>query len=271
MTNDITIIIDKLAEKLGSTVEAVQPHAEELVRQVVVRGYILAMFGGLLALLGVGIMFGAVSLWRAEAKRNQFADGIAPILIGFIGIILISTGLGVGISYLSQALAPYPSLLGLKHERAASDRLGVEGRGQGTGVGRHLAENQRVSHQGQEGGVDGRRMATSKGRSNSEGSMKRLFKSYEEAMACLEKPRSMWFTKDPWGWWVEGDLLEEPEKAGFQCKVCGKSSEGHKGPFGSKSAIEVCSVCWPGYMMGLNDGVAMANEFFANKEEETCG
>ena len=95
-------IIEKLAEKIGVAVEALQPVAEEVVRQYVLKSWTYCGLGVFLILAAVGL-FGL-------ACRLEDDLFVVPVFLG--AAAFVTGGIVVGVN-LGRAIAPYPSLLGL--------------------------------------------------------------------------------------------------------------------------------------------------------------
>ena len=120
---DVSAVVDKLAEKLGVAVEQVQPLAEEVVRQYVVREWAFAIGCAILwiALLGLCAIAAQTGLRNGHKEAARDANYTSDetswyILAAASGIVaLIATAICAGhvVYFVSHALAPLPSLLGL--------------------------------------------------------------------------------------------------------------------------------------------------------------
>ncbi len=108
--NEVTQVVDALAEKLGMAADKLQPIAEETVRQVTLSGKIGCAFG--LALCAIALFLGLLIpiVIKKECLDNE--DLVIPLLgLCTFGALLVG-GLAI-YSGLVRWLAPLPHLLGL--------------------------------------------------------------------------------------------------------------------------------------------------------------
>ncbi len=107
---EIGVLVDKLADKFGVAVEKLQPLAEEVVRQYVVRSWLCAfsVFGGCVILMICGIWF-----WRAACATKMEDDRVQTVCLSALMVAASLICFCIGIEYVCHAVAPLPSILGL--------------------------------------------------------------------------------------------------------------------------------------------------------------
>ena len=110
-------VIDKIAEKVGMTADALQPIAEETVRQVSVRGLVQAISCGITAVLLLGMIYvGYRLLCKGLQPDTKHCDegvwltaGIACCACGVLGA---PYAIAFTIMGLMTYIAPLPAILG---------------------------------------------------------------------------------------------------------------------------------------------------------------
>lgn len=120
---EIGKVIDKVVEKVGVAADALQPLAEETVRQVSVRGLTQAITAAVTCVIVVSFLFW---IFYACARRAKFLatrgknddEQLLPSIVGsvfaaFGMVITISTFGNLVIDGLNAWVAPIPTILGL--------------------------------------------------------------------------------------------------------------------------------------------------------------
>ena len=113
-------VIDKLAEKFGVAVDKVQPMAEEVLRQYVMRASVeavmcfvfvasLIVYGSWAAKKARSLPYVDVGKSHPEVCGTAICLGIS-VVISFVLIFILA---GVGTQAIMRAVAPLPSILGL--------------------------------------------------------------------------------------------------------------------------------------------------------------
>lgn len=110
--DQINEVVDKLSEKIGVAVGSLEPLAEEIVSEVVVRGAVGATLAGV---AWVATLVGLVVLGRHLRRTwgTEIGDGEAGLLGGaglFLLVALVVSSVGVT-QCCSQAVAPRLFLL----------------------------------------------------------------------------------------------------------------------------------------------------------------
>ena len=105
--NSINLVIDKLADKIGTTAEAIRPLTEEVIRQYQTLNLLYASKGIGIILLGVLMWCAGILLSKTERDREWLAIG------GAFGTGAIVIGSILTIDFLSKYYAPLPHILGL--------------------------------------------------------------------------------------------------------------------------------------------------------------
>jgi tetrahydromethanopterin S-methyltransferase subunit E len=83
-TNEIKAVVDMVSDKISGGIQAVQPLAEEAVRQYQARAYFCAWLGGCVAVLG---LVSLVISFLAFQEDNEGA-GIPTLILGLVALII---------------------------------------------------------------------------------------------------------------------------------------------------------------------------------------
>ena len=86
-------VIDKIAEKAGVAVEAIQPLAEEIVREVQVRGICWVVIGVVLCISAVAIWAKGIApklpgLWDRREPPMLEIFGVSVAIVSFVGGVM---------------------------------------------------------------------------------------------------------------------------------------------------------------------------------------
>ena len=111
-TNELGFVIETIADKIGSSAQALQPIAAEVIRQYRLESLVGAIFLGSVSIITV-IMGGWAMI---AARRRRDKDGDPDPALVFLAIAMwIASGILVfsGFTDLFKYLAPLPHLLGL--------------------------------------------------------------------------------------------------------------------------------------------------------------
>ena len=104
-TNEIKAVVDMVSDKISGGIQAVQPLAEEVVRQYQARAYFGAWLGGSVAVLGL------VSLVISFLAYREDDEGLAAgaMILGFVALIM---GVIVFGANAANYIAPLCGLIG---------------------------------------------------------------------------------------------------------------------------------------------------------------
>ena len=101
MDNDYTQIVDNVADRIGLAIEQVQPIAETLVRETQILGVAHASLGLVILVCAAWMACYTYRFATKKEDRNGDADilavipGMAALLIGAVGLIVVSEGLSM--------------------------------------------------------------------------------------------------------------------------------------------------------------------------------
>ena len=112
VTENVTVLVDKLSEKLGLAAEKIQPIAEEVLRQYRIEHILFTIIGVIILLVGIGT--GLLLIKKGKASEDEGSDGTGLCIVGgmtiFFGLLV---GLPVFVNGLVCYVAPLPNMLGL--------------------------------------------------------------------------------------------------------------------------------------------------------------
>lgn len=108
-SDDVNKVIDKLADKLGVAVEQVEPLAEQVVSQYVLR----STFWGIGSLIiAISFLVVGVVMCHRTLKDNPHETEVAAAWAIIMSVIALIP-LALAFQNLGNAIAPLPSMLGL--------------------------------------------------------------------------------------------------------------------------------------------------------------
>lgn len=107
---DLTLIVDKLAEKLGVAVEKLTPMANVVIEQYVKREFVWGLCCIGFSCLSIVL---AVVAWKLAPKDDEDARQILRAVSLVICLIIAAILLGEAADHFGHWMAPLPSLLKL--------------------------------------------------------------------------------------------------------------------------------------------------------------
>jgi uncharacterized membrane protein YbhN (UPF0104 family) len=116
VNSNIIAVVDAITDKVGMSVEAAAPLAQETVRQYVTKQTLFAVVGFVVVLVLLAIAAVMFCLARKVSRSEQYDSDEREFGCYVISIVIVVIAIAtaiVSVYHLGNAIAPYPSLLGL--------------------------------------------------------------------------------------------------------------------------------------------------------------